>query len=62
MRHTYFFHFLKHRFKDVGSEKFCFTARLRFKRHFFLIYFALKSKLGLKSLIKKEKNVIWGEG
>ncbi len=52
------FSFLKHILKAFGSENFCFTARLGFKRQFLSYSFcSLKFKLGLKSVIKKENNV-----
>jgi hypothetical protein len=63
MCHTKFFHFFNIVFKAFGSENFCLTARLGLKDTFFLFHFAVKSKLGLKSGIKKdEDNVTRGGG
>ncbi len=63
MCHTYFFPFWNTvlRLFEVKS-KFCLTARIGSKRYFFPIDFEVNCKLGLKSVIKKEKNVLRGDG
>jgi hypothetical protein len=56
MSNTFFVHFLKHSFiRLLEVKNFSLIARLSFKRNLFLLYLQFKSKLGLKSVIKKEK-------
>ncbi len=57
MCHKYYFTFFKTVFKAFQSKKFFLTARYAPKDTFLLVHFAVQSKLSLKFVIKKEKNV-----
>ncbi len=60
MCHTHFFTFGNTDFKALGSEKFCFTARLGFQRCFGSL--CNLKQIRLKSQLKNKKNVTRGVG